>query len=133
MASEISGMDDRTGKLLVGWPYVIHSIEQILSLAYFERVLRPHVGSNAHKLIGELANQQTAQRFRWAVALAILLFVPNFVPRRIDWASVDRTGVTGWIIDGTYYPRRHKGDLTGGEFRSLSYSIDTRTLTTLAA
>lgn len=133
MASEISGMDDKTGKLLVGWPYVVQCIQQIMTLGFFERVMRPHVGSNASRLIGELANPRNALRFKVAVALAITLFVPNFAIRRIEWVSIDRTGRAGWSIDGIYYPRRHRGDLTGGEFKNLAHSIDTRTLETIAA
>lgn len=126
MANEVSGIDRRTGKLLVGWPYVIQSVETIMTTGFFVRVMRPHVGSNAHKLIGELANQRTAMRFRWALALAILQFVPNFKPERIDQVEVDRDGRTAWVIDGIYYPRGHLGDFTHGSRRSL---VSSETLT----
>lgn len=119
MPNEVTGINWRTGKVLAGFDYVVQSVELIMTTGYFVRVMRPHVGSNAHKLIGELANPKTAQRFRWALALAILLFVPNFKPVRIDQVELDRDGNTGWVIDGIYYPRGHLGDFSNGTRRSL--------------
>lgn len=120
MATEATGMDARTGKRLVGWDHVVQSIEFLLATSYFEEVMRPHVGSNARRLFGELANIRTAQRFRWAVGLAILLFEPRFVPLRIDQVDLDRTGATTWVIEGNYRPRAHLGDLTVAGRRSLT-------------
>ncbi len=116
-------MSRRTGKRLIGFAYVAQSVEMILTTGYFTRVMRPEVGSNATRLIGELANARTAQRFRWAVALALKLFVPNYDPDRIAQTSVDRTGATIWTISGMYYPRGHAGDFSDGERRDLVLSV----------
>jgi len=105
---------------LSGWPHVMQSIEVILTTAYFERVMRPYVGSLGIRLFGELANRRTAQRFRWTVATALLLFEPRFKPTRIDQIDLDRTGATTWIIEGIYRPRGHLGDLTSAGTRTLS-------------
>jgi phage baseplate assembly protein W len=115
-----NGIDRRTGMPLAGWPQVMQSIEVILTTAYFERMMRPYVGSLGLRLFGELANRRTAQRFRWTVATALLLFEPRFHPLRIDQLDLDRTGDTTWMIEGDYRPRGHLGDLTSAGRRTLS-------------
>jgi phage baseplate assembly protein W len=120
MPNEVSGMDRRTLKRLSGWPYVLQCVEVIFTTGYFSRVMRPHVGSSIPGLIGRLANARNVQRTRWAMALALLLFVPNFKPTRIGIVSLDETGAAGWTVDGVYYPRGHKGDFTGGQAKSLA-------------
>ena len=117
--NEPTGMDAATGGLLTGWPWVVQSATRVLTTAYFEEVMRPHVGSNARQLFGELAHVRTAQRFRWAVGVAVLLFVPNLRPTAIQQLSADRTGSTGWVAEGDYLPRAHRGDLTSAGRRSL--------------
>lgn len=123
MANEVTGIG-RDGAILSGWLFVQEQIATILTQPFFERVMRPYVGTNAWRLIGELANRQTAQRFRWAVALAVELFVPNFKLVRIDWVDVSRSGDTGWRIDGTYYPRGHLGDYSNGARYTLDLAAD---------
>lgn len=115
-----NGVDRRTGMPLSGRAHVMQSIEVILTTAYFERVMRPYVGSLGIRLFGELANRRTAQRFRWTVATALLLFEPRFKPTRIDQLDLDRSGATTWIIEGIYRPRGHLGDLTSAGPRTLS-------------
>lgn len=117
--NEPIGMDAATGRLLAGWPWVVQSTTRVLTTAYFEEVMRPHVGSNARQLFGELANARTAQHFRWAVGVALLMFVPNLRPSAIQQLILDRTGSTGWIAEGDYLPRAHRGDLTSAGRRSL--------------
>lgn len=117
--NEPTGMDAVTGRLITGWPWVVQSATRVLTTAYFEEVMRPHVGSNARQLFGELANLRTAQRFRWAVGVALLVFVPNLRPSAIQQLILDRTGSTGWVVEGDYLPRAHRGDLTSAGRRSL--------------
>lgn len=118
--AESIGIDRRTGKVLTGWAHVMQSIEVLLTTPYFERVMRPYVGSFGIRLFGELANRRTAQRFRWTVATALLLFEPRFHPTRIDQVDLDRTGETVWIIEGDYRPRGHLGDTTSAGSRTLT-------------
>ena len=117
--NEPTGMDAATGRLLTGWPWVVQSATRVLTTAYFEEVMRPHVGSNARQLFGELANVRTAQRFRWAVGVAVLMFVPNLRPTAIQQLNAERTGSTGWVAEGDYLPRAHRGDLASAGRRSL--------------
>jgi phage baseplate assembly protein W len=132
--NEPVGMDLETGELLAGWDYTVQDISRALTTAYFERVMRPYVGSNARRLWGELANVRTAMRFRWAVIVAMTTtnpktgypMVPNFEPARVDQVDLDRTGDTGWIIDGWYIPRGHLGDRTRASRRSLTLTFNGR-------
>ncbi len=119
---ESAGVDATTGKTLRGWDHVLQSIGKIFSTPHFTRVMRPYVGSMVPALIGRLVNVRHIQRFRWAAAMALLLFEPRFRPSRIDLVELDRTGRTGWVIEGTYFPLGHKGDFSRGEPRRLDLS-----------
>jgi phage baseplate assembly protein W len=105
--------------------------EMIFTTGYFSRVMRPHVGSNAPRLLGQLANAGNIQRFRWAVSLALLLFVPNFKPTRVQILDLDRTGAAGWTVDGIYYPFGHLGDFSQGALKSLALDGGAGTVTDL--
>jgi phage baseplate assembly protein W len=106
------GMDRSTGMRLGGWDSVVQSIETLITTRYFERVLREHVGSPVPALLGEIANASTVLRFQWAIGVVILLFEPRFLPKRITPTSLDRSGLSAWLIEGVYRPRAHLGDLT---------------------
>ena len=107
-----TGIDRGTWGVITGWDHVIQSIELLLTTRYFERVAREHVGSPVPALLGELANAGTVIRFQWAVAVVILLFEPRFTPTRISPLTLDRSGASGWVIEGIYRPRGHLGDMT---------------------
>ncbi len=119
---EAVGIDAQTGRVLRGWDHVLQSTNRLFSTSHFSRVMRPHVGTFVPRLLGALVNPRQVQRFRWAVSMGLLLFEPRFAPTRVDLVALDRTGRTGWIIEGVYYPRGHKGDFTGGERRSIDLS-----------
>lgn len=95
-----------------GWDSVAQAIEVLLTTRFFERQLREYVGSPLVALLGRTANAETISKFRWAVALTILLFEPRFVPTRIAMTDLDRSGASKWTIRGIYRPRGHLGDLT---------------------
>jgi phage baseplate assembly protein W len=124
-SDEPCGIDADTGRPLAGWPWVVQSIHRILGTVFFERVMRPHVGSNARRLIGELANLRNAQRFRAAIVIACLSWVPNFRPTRVGFTAVDRKGEALWVLEGWYLPRAHldPADETGAEYRSVALDL----------
>lgn len=126
--AESVGIDRRTGKVLIGWDHVVQSVEVIFTTPFYARVMRPYVGSFVPRTIGELANPRTAQRFRWATAMGLMLFEPRLYPVRIDQVGLDRTGATDWYIEGAYRPRAHKGDLTVAGIRTLTLRSSDGTL-----
>lgn len=117
----MAGMDRTTGKVLDGWDHVVQSIRNIMTTPFFERVQREYVGSHAVKLLGELANEQTVMRLRWAIMLAIDLFEPRVTPYRITMTDLDRSGASEWIIQVIYRPRALQGDFTPSGIRTLVF------------
>ena len=121
------GMDRQTGKMMVGWPHVLQSIQVILMTRYHERVLRRWVGSFVPHILGELAIQRVITRFFWAIASAIELWEPNYrvtrvrIEKKPDDTSLTsaeelRRGEMTNQIEGVYRPRGHLGD-TSPEIR----------------
>ncbi|MDI6839225.1 MAG: GPW/gp25 family protein [Rhizobiaceae bacterium] len=106
------GMDRHSGRWISGWASVAQAIEVLLTTRYFERVLREYVGSPLPAMLGETANLETVSKFRWAIAITILLFEPRFLPTQIAMTDLGRPGNSSWIIRGKYRPRAHLGDLT---------------------
>jgi hypothetical protein len=125
------GMDRTTGKMLVGWPHVVQSIQVILATRYHERVLRRWCGSFVPHILGESATPKVITRFFWAIASSIELWEPNYRITRVrvqnkgdrddtSLTSVEelRRGEMTNRIEGVYRPRGHLGDPTPESRRS---------------
>jgi phage baseplate assembly protein W len=124
----MAGMDRETGHILDGWGHVSQSVFVLFTTPFFTRVMRAYVGSNVIRLLGENINGQTVSRVREAIAVALWLFEPRLVPTRIDLTDFDRTGLSKWVIEGTYRPGARFDAITGeltGDLRSAG----TRSLT----
>lgn len=65
------GVDENTGKLLVGWPHVAQSLSKIVTTAYRERVQRRDLGSPIPGMIDKPQNEEQVLRFFMSVALAV--------------------------------------------------------------
>jgi uncharacterized protein len=116
----MAGMNQATGGLLDGWDHVGQSVLILFTTSFFTRVMRPYVGANIIRLLGELANEITVQRIRVAIAVALDLFEPRLTPYRVDLLNMDRTGTSSWIIQVIYRPRGHLGDPTPAGMRTLT-------------
>jgi phage baseplate assembly protein W len=112
----MAGMNQATGGLLDGWDHVGQSVLILFTTSFFTRVMRPYVGANIIRLLGELANEITVQRIRVAIAVALDLFEPRLTPYRVDLLNMDRTGTSSWIIQVIYRPR----DPTPAGMRTLT-------------
>ena len=126
----MAGMNRETGKPLDGWDHVAQSIFVLFTTSFFSRLMRAYVGAHVIRLLGRLGNEQTASQARWAIATALLLFEPRFTPTRIGLTALDRTGASGFRIDGIYRPRALLGDPTPAGARTLSLDSN-RLLTAL--
>jgi len=117
----MAGMNQQTGGLLAGWPHVLQSVRIIFTTPFFERLMRPYVGSHVVRLLGENIGERTVLRIRWAIALAIDLFEPRLTPYRIDITDFDRTGASSWIMQAIYRPNALSGDMTPSGIRTLAF------------
>jgi phage baseplate assembly protein W len=117
------GVNDRTGKLMIGWPHVEQSIGKLYATRYHERILRQWVGSFVPHLLGKNIVASTFTRFFWAMAVALDLWEPCYriarirVEARHTGASLTspeeiRTGHVSFAHEGVYMPRGHLGDRT---------------------
>jgi phage baseplate assembly protein W len=122
----MAGMDQVTGGLLDGWDHVGQSVLNLFTTSFFSRIMRPYVGTNVIRLLGQNINEQTVSRIRVAIAVALDLFEPRLEPYRVDLVDFDRTGTSSWIIEGIYIPRALAGDFTPAGVRTLT--IDPRYL-----
>jgi uncharacterized protein len=126
------GMDRRTGKMLVGWPHVVQSMEVIFMTRYHERVLRRWVGSFVPHLLGKNAIERVITRFYWAIASAIDLWEPNFRIVKVEVTKKGTSGLEaltssddlrqGHLVTnniGVYRPRGHLGDFTPEQRRTV--------------
>jgi phage baseplate assembly protein W len=122
----MAGMDQNTGGLLDGWDHVGQSVLNLFTTKFFSRVMRPYVGSNAIRILGENINEQSVSRVRVGISVALDLFEPRLVPYRVDLSDFDLTGASSWIMMGIYIPRALEGDMTPSGVRTLT--IDPRYL-----
>lgn len=132
------GVDRRTGRILVGWPHVVQSLQTLFATRYHERILRPWVGSFVPHLLGENAVESVIARFFWAIATAIDLWEPCYKLQNVRllrrdgslpipdqevgiMTSVDelRRGEITFQMHGIYMPRGHLGDPTPENRRQI--------------
>lgn len=116
-----SGMDRRTGKMLVGFDHVMQSMEVIFATRFHERILRQWAGSFVEHLLGQNITGPTITRFWWAIIAAIDLWEPGYSIKNISLrnglniptsSEGIRRGEISFQSHGVYYPRGHLGDFT---------------------
>ena len=73
-------MNQDTGGLLDGWEHVGMCVLNIFTTRFFSRIMRPYVGSNVIRLLGQNVNEQTVSRIRVAIAVARVLLDPRHMP-----------------------------------------------------
>ena len=128
------GIDNRTGKVIMGWPHVEQSIARLFATRFHERVLRRWLGSFVPHLLGELGTFQNILRFYTAIATAINLWEPCFRVEQVRLINRDgtdaqvgvaaqrlRLGHVNFHVIGVYMPRGHLGDFTPESRRSILF------------
>ena len=128
------GMDRQTGRMLVGWPHVVQSIQQLFQTRFHERILRQYVGCFSMHLLGENATDRLITKFYWSIATAIDLWEPCYRVQRVqvvNKATSDRSlalkatgddllkGNVTFAFAGIYMPRGHLGDDTPETRKSM--------------
>jgi phage baseplate assembly protein W len=133
------GIDNRTGKMLIGWPHVAMCIARLFTCRFHERVLRRWLGSLVPHLLGENATRNNILRYFSAIATAIDLWEPCFRVAYVnvcdlqgniqDTATIAnrlRVGQIAFRVRGYYMPRGHLGDFTVESVRDI-YFVGTGT------
>ncbi len=118
-----SGMDRTTGRVLTGWAHCAQSVDVILSTRLDERVMRLAFGSNLVRLIGRsLAPSVLIELYR-EIVVCVHRWEPEYRIRRLDVASVERTGGLGLLTRGLYYPEGRFGDYDAAEAADGSFVL----------
>lgn len=106
------GINRRTGAVLVGWPHVVQSIEDIVTTRVLTRVMRRPYGSDVPRLIDAPTNEPSLMSLRVALAEALLAWEPGYELRRVDFVAANANGAPEILLGGIYYPNGHLGDRT---------------------
>lgn len=128
------GVDNRTGKILIGWGHVLQSLDRLFATRFHERVLRRWVGSFVPHLLGENATRSDIVRYFSAINTAVDLWEPCYSIEYIrvcdqkgsltnieSVANRLRLGQIAFRTDGFYMPRGHLGDRTIESRRSVVF------------
>lgn len=124
------GIDQNTGRVLVGWPHVAQSLSKIVMTEIGSRIERRDFGSSLGSLIDRPQNDETTLAFFMALAEAI---EPRLVrgsvygePRfnltaiRIDLRT---PGVLLVSLKGDYYPEGHLQETLTSQQRELVIEV----------
>lgn len=128
-----SGIDRRTGKLLIGWDHCVQSIAVILTTRVGSRVMRRAFGSAALELQDRNATARRVMQIYAAVAAAIKRWEPGFRLQTIAMTRGGADGVFVFEISGIFYPRGHLGDYSLNEERSAVLAANDNGLVEVAA
>jgi phage baseplate assembly protein W len=128
------GIDNRTGKVLIGWPHTEQNIGRLFTCRFHERVLVRWLGSLVPHLLGENATRNNILRYFSAIATAIDLWEPCFrvvyvnvcdlQGNILDVATIAnrlRVGKIAFRVRGNYMPRGHLGDFTVESVRDIYF------------
>lgn len=123
----MSGIDAVTGRPIDGWSHTVQSIDKILSTQVGERVMRRWLGGVGAQLLGRLMTPRTILVFRAAIAVSLDLHEPRFKLSaiRFEGNTTDavRLGHLAFVLEGTYRPRAHLGDLRAEPVRFLRVGL----------
>ena len=107
------------------------SIEDIFTTRFGERIMREWYGSDAPRLLGENATEETFVLFYATVARGLTVLELNGIAReprfRLTQFNVNRVGRGGDAdisLAGVYIPRALYGDLTPEGPRTLTITLN---------
>lgn len=109
------GIDQSTGKVLVGWPHVAQSINKIVTTELGSRIERRDFGSRLSTLIDQPQNEETLLDFFMTIAETLqprrvrnsIYGEPRFDLIAIS-VDVKTPGLLLMSLMGDYYPDGHK-------------------------
>ena len=100
----MQGMNNTTGKALVGIAHLRQSITDILTTPIGSRVQRRTYGSRLFELIDQPANPATLINIYAAVAEALDTWEPRLLLTHIALENVGEDGRSNLSLEGVYLP-----------------------------
>lgn len=128
-----SGVDERTGRELMGWAHCVQSIGIILRTRIASTPWLRELGAAAKDLQDQNASDRTLLAFARDVAVALLNFEPGFRLTAFNLVEAGRDGRFAFELAGDFFPRGHLGDYTVKENRSLFVGASAGELTGVTA
>lgn len=124
------GIDQNTGKVLVGWSHVAQSINKIVTTELGSRVERRDFGSRLSTLIDQPQNEESLLDFFMAIAEALqprrvrnsIYGEPRFDLVAIS-VDVKTPGLLLMSLMGDYYPDGHKSMPASPQRRQLIIEV----------
>ncbi|MBX3506844.1 MAG: GPW/gp25 family protein [Parvibaculum sp.] len=105
-----TGIDRRTGEILVGWPHVQQSIEVLMTTRPTEMVMLLDYGLDLIKHIGRGMHRGRVITLYRELVTAVHRWEPEYRIHRLYLVEMDRTGVLGLGTKGRYYPEGRFGN-----------------------
>lgn len=125
-----TGIDRRTGQLLVGWDHVQQSLAVIWQTRVGERVMRLTFGSDLRSWLSEDITAATALGIYDELITAAHRWEPEYRITDLQLVKLVRDGVLGLRHSGIYYPEGRLGNYQVAEAVSTSTALAATTLLT---
>lgn len=104
------GIDERTGKTLVGWAHVQQSLATIWTTALKARVMRLDFGSRLRTWLAEDLTPETALGIYGDLVEATYRWEPEYRLGSLQFVQATRAGGLGLRHGGVYYPEGRLGN-----------------------
>lgn len=105
-----TGIDERTGRLLVGWAHVQQSLRTIWTTEMGARVMRLGFGSTLRSWLAEDLTPETALGIYADLVTATHTWEPEYRIASLQLVDATRMGGLGLRHSGTYYPEGRLGN-----------------------
>jgi phage baseplate assembly protein W len=105
-----TGIDGSTGKVLIGWPHLLQSLQFIWTTRVGTRVMRLAFGSNLRGLLSEDLTPALALDIYNELVTAAHRWEPEYRIDELQFVSMSRDGALGLRHGGLYFPEGRLGN-----------------------
>lgn len=117
------GMDEATGRLLVGWAHCAQSVQKIVKTMIGERLMRLTLGSDLVSHLGDNLVVSTVLAIYRDAVTDIHAQEPEYRVRRVQLVKLTRTGSLHLATFGDYYPEGRLGNYDLVEPKNGSFAL----------
>lgn len=118
-----TGIDARTGHVLVGFAHLEQSVAKIVMTMPLERVMLLDFGLAPTRRLGRNISRALVATLYGDLIVAIHKWEPEYRIERLQLASLDRVGGMGVYFEGRYYPEGRLGNYDVVESANLDISL----------